>query len=64
MIIYTVGFDIPAAANLTGDIDSAGELMQRCASGTARAFQARNSTDLTAAFREIGRDITRLRISR
>lgn len=64
VIIYTVGFDIPAAANLTGDIDSAGELMQRCASGTARAFQARNSTDLTAAFREIGRDITRLRISR
>ncbi|MEN5363203.1 TadE/TadG family type IV pilus assembly protein [Brevundimonas intermedia] len=64
VIIYTVGFDIPDAANLVGDIDSAGELMQRCASGAARAFQASNSTDLTEAFRDIGRDITRLRISR
>ncbi|WP_236547449.1 TadE/TadG family type IV pilus assembly protein [Brevundimonas sp. G8] len=64
VIIYTVGFDIPDAANLVGEIDSAGELMQRCASGSARAFQAGNSTDLSKAFRDIGRDITRLRISR
>ena len=64
VIVYTVGFDIPAPGNLTGEIDSAGELMQRCASTPARAFQASNSTDLTDAFRDIGRDITRLRISK
>jgi len=64
VVVYTVGFDIPAPANLTGAIDSAGELMQRCASNPDRAFQASNSTDLSDAFRDIGRDITRLRISR
>ena len=43
---------------------SAGELMARCATNPDRAFQASSSTDLSDAFRDIGRDITRLRISR
>ncbi|EDX82086.1 MAG: TadE/TadG family type IV pilus assembly protein [Phenylobacterium sp.] len=64
VIVYTVGFDIGAARNMTGPIDSAGELMARCATNPDRAFQASSSTDLSDAFRDIGRDITRLRISR
>jgi Flp pilus assembly protein TadG len=64
VIVYTVGFDIGAAQNMTGPIDSAGELMARCATNPDRAFQASSSTDLSDAFRDIGRDITRLRISR
>ncbi|MDO9607814.1 MAG: pilus assembly protein [Brevundimonas sp.] len=64
VIVYTVGFDIPDPDNIEGDIDSAGELMQRCASTPGRAFQATSSTDLSDAFRDIGHDITRLRISK
>jgi hypothetical protein len=64
VIVYTVGFDIGEARNMDGPIDSAGELMERCATNSDRAFQASSSTDLSDAFRDIGRDITRLRISR
>ncbi|QYF86796.1 pilus assembly protein TadG-related protein [Brevundimonas sp. PAMC22021] len=64
VVVYTVGFDIPAAANLSGDIDSAGELMARCATSADRSFNAGTGADLKTAFQEIGRDITRLRISK
>jgi Flp pilus assembly protein TadG len=64
VVVYTVGFDIPAAANLTGEIDSAGELMARCATSEKRSFNAGTGADLKSAFQEIGRDITRLRISK
>lgn len=57
VVVYTVGFQVASG----GD---AARLMRDCASGPAFAFLPASNADLSDAFRAIGRDITRLRISR
>lgn len=57
VIVYTVGFQVAANGN-------AARVMRDCATGSSFAFLPANNADLSDAFRAIGRDITRLRISR
>ncbi|QBX38811.1 pilus assembly protein [Brevundimonas sp. S30B] len=57
VIVYTVGFQVASGGN-------AAKLMRDCATGPAFAFLPASNADLSDAFRAIGRDITRLRISR
>lgn len=57
VIVYTVGFQVAS----TGE---AARLMRDCASGPSFAYLPASNADLSDAFRAIGRDITRLRISR
>jgi len=57
IIIYTVGFSVAAG----GD---AANLMSSCATSADYAFLPASGADLTDAFKAIGRDITRLRISK
>lgn len=57
VVVYTVGFQI--AAN-----GAAANLLSRCATSSAHAYLPRDGGDLNDAFIEIGRDITKLRISR
>jgi hypothetical protein len=57
IIIYTVGFDVASGGQ-------AANLMASCASGSDYAFLPANGADLSDAFKAIGRDITRLRISK
>lgn len=57
VIVYTVGFQVSSG----GD---AARLMRDCATGPTFAFLPASNADLSDAFRAIGRDITRLRISR
>lgn len=57
IIIYTVGFEI--ASN-----GSAAQSLASCASSASNAFISTNGTDLADDFAAIGRDITRLRISK
>ncbi len=57
VLVYTVGFQVP-------DSGAAAQLMKNCATTPAYAYLPTSSTDLNAAFQAIGRDITRLRISR
>lgn len=56
IIIYTVGFDVAGG--------QAANLMASCASGPDYAFLPASGADLSDAFKAIGRDITRLRISK
>ncbi|NBB50626.1 pilus assembly protein [Rhizobium sp. CRIBSB] len=57
IVVYTVGFQIP--------VDSAADdLMSDCATSSTGYFNAASGQDLAAAFAAIGRDITRLRISK
>ncbi len=55
--VYTVGFQVPS----NGD---AARIMRECASSRDAAYLPASGSDLTDAFRAIGRDITRLRISK
>lgn len=57
VIVYTVGFQIAAG----GD---AADLLADCASSAEHAYLPSSGSDLSQAFVAIGRDITRLRISR
>ena len=57
VVVYTVGFQIASG----GD---AARILKNCASGPDYAFLPASGADLKADFAAIGRDITRLRISR
>ncbi len=57
IILYTVGFQV--SANST-----AGKFLKDCATTPANFFLPASGADLKESFKAIGRDITRLRISR
>ncbi|MDP1732092.1 MAG: hypothetical protein Q8L54_13145 [Devosia sp.] len=57
IIVYTVGFDIVNNQN-------ARDLMANCATDASHAYLATTGTDLKDAFREIGQNISALRLSR
>ncbi|HZV84787.1 MAG TPA: ubiquitin-activating E1 FCCH domain-containing protein [Brevundimonas sp.] len=57
VVVYTVGFQITAG----GEADS---LLRYCASTASGYYNAASGTALSSAFAAIGRDITKLRISR
>jgi Flp pilus assembly protein TadG len=57
VIVYTVGFQISPGG-------SAAALLADCATSSQHAHLPASGADLTAAFAEIGRDITQLRISK
>jgi Flp pilus assembly protein TadG len=57
IIVYTVGFQVTANSD-------AARILATCATGPDYAFLPANGADLTADFAAIGRDITRLRISK
>ena len=57
IVVYTVGFQIPVGS-------SADDLMSDCATSSSGYFNASSGQDLASAFAAIGRDITRLRISK
>jgi Flp pilus assembly protein TadG len=57
VIVYTVGFDIVNQAN-------AQTLMQTCATDAGHAYLAATGADLSQAFKDIGRKISSLRLSR
>ncbi len=57
VIVYTVGFQISAGGN-------AANLLANCATSPAHAHLPTSGSDLSEAFAAIGRDITKLRISR
>jgi hypothetical protein len=57
VIVYTVGFQISAGGN-------AAALLADCATSPQHAHLPASGADLSSAFAEIGRDITRLRISK
>lgn len=63
VVVYTVGFNLSAATGGNG-IDTAREVMAACATSAAHFFTPTKNTDLSEAFKAIGRDITRLRIAR
>lgn len=55
--VYTVGFQV-------GTTGPAADLMKNCATSPDYAYLPASGADLTDAFKAIGRDITRLRITR
>lgn len=57
MMVYTVGFQVPSNGQ-------AAQIMRECASSRDTAYLPASGSDLTDAFRAIGRDITRLRIAK
>lgn len=57
IIVYTVGFQISSGGGAEG-------LLQYCASTASGFYNAGSGTELSQAFNAIGRDITKLRISR
>lgn len=57
IIVYTVGFQVSSGS-------SAADILAQCATSSAHAYLPASGADLTDAFKAIGRDITRLRISR
>lgn len=64
IVVYTVGFALETST-VSGPIDTAYEAMRACATNPDdNFFAAASQTDLTEAFKSIGRDITRLRIAR
>ncbi|MEG1451992.1 pilus assembly protein TadG-related protein [Brevundimonas sp.] len=64
IIVYTVGFNLGGGRGGSG-IDTAYEVMEYCATDKKENFfPAADGTDLKEAFKQIGRDITRLRIAR
>ncbi|MEZ5855467.1 MAG: hypothetical protein R3D67_12275 [Hyphomicrobiaceae bacterium] len=54
VIVYTVAFQAPAAAQA---------LLDSCATSSAHAFQADNNIELVSAFRTIAERLSALRIS-
>lgn len=64
IVVYTVGFNLSSSRGGKG-VDTAIEVMETCATVKATHFHdTRSGADLKEAFKAIGRDITRLRISR
>lgn len=63
VIIYTVGFSVSTSRGGAG-IDTAREVLEYCATSPDRAKFATNSAQLSSAFEEFARDITRLRIAK
>ena len=57
IIVYTVGFQVSSGS-------SAADILAQCATSSSHAYLPASGADLTDAFKAIGRDITRLRISR
>jgi Flp pilus assembly protein TadG len=57
IIVYTVGFQITSGGN-------AANLLADCATSSAHAHLPTSGSDLSEAFAAIGRDITKLRISK
>jgi len=57
VLVYTVGFQVPSSG-------SAASVMRNCATEADMAYLPASGADLTDAFKAIGRDITRLRISK
>ncbi|PZO00558.1 MAG: pilus assembly protein TadG [Alphaproteobacteria bacterium] len=57
VIVYTVGFSIESGTD-------AARILKECASDEDRAYLPQSGADLSADFQAIGREITRLRISR
>ena len=57
VILYTVGFQVSASS-------TAGKFLKDCATSPSNFFLPASGADLTESFKAIGRDITRLRISR
>ena len=57
IIVYTVGFSITEGSE-------AASILSTCATDTDKAFLPQSGADLSSDFQAIGRDITRLRISR
>ncbi|NBB66027.1 hypothetical protein GVN18_42955 [Pseudomonas sp. ODNR1LW] len=57
VVVYTVGFSITANS-------AAATLLSGCASSSDKAYLANSGAALVAAFEAIGRDITKLRITR
>lgn len=57
VVLYTVGFQVSSTS-------SAGRFLSECATSNSHAFIAASGADLSESFRAIGRDITRLRISK
>ncbi len=57
IVVYTVGFQIASGGN-------AAALMEECATSEEHFFLPNTGEDLSEDFLEIGRDITRLRISK
>ena len=64
IVVYTIGFNLGTSRGKAG-IDTAYEVMEACATDSKENFfPASTGTDLKEAFKQIGRDITRLRIAR
>jgi len=57
IIVYTVGFQVASGGG-------AERVIQNCASSSAHVYLPASGADLSEAFKAIGRDITRLRISK
>ena len=57
VIVYTVGFQVASGGG-------AERVIQNCASSSAHVYLPASGADLSEAFKAIGRDITRLRISK
>jgi len=56
-VVYTVGFNIRPDS-------SEAQTMTRCATDDSKAFLPKNGTELIEDFRNIGQNITDLRLSR
>lgn len=57
IIVYTVGFQVSSGS-------SAAEILAQCATSSSHAYLPASGADLSDSFKAIGRDITRLRISK
>lgn len=65
VIVYTVGFDISGGTDATPNtVDTAKEVMQRCATSPEHVYLPENGASLKTAFAAIGRSISQLRISK
>ncbi|MFN6982274.1 MAG: ubiquitin-activating E1 FCCH domain-containing protein [Brevundimonas sp.] len=65
VVVYTVGFDLSTNRGKDTKVDTAIEVMETCATSKDKHFfQPVNGAGLKDAFRSIGQDISRLRISR
>lgn len=64
VLIYTVGFDLATSTGNASTVDTARDVMTQCATSPAYVYLPESGTSLKSAFAEIGRSISRLRISR
>lgn len=65
VIVYTVGFDISSAKDNTPNVvDTAKEVMAKCATDSSKVYYPENGSALKQSFAAIGKSISELRISR